>query len=70
MSNDTLLNSKVMPSATPTEAEIAEWQALPRDEQLRRMQAALSHPDADKVSTLTMQQIREIGRERAAARRG
>jgi hypothetical protein len=70
MTDETLSHSSVVPSATPTEAEIAEWQALPRDEQLRRMRATLSHPDIDKVSTLTMDQIREVGRLRAAARRG
>jgi hypothetical protein len=70
MSDNTLQHSKVMPSATPTEAEIAQWQALPRDEQLRRMREALAHPDADKSSALTMEQIREMGRARAAARRG
>jgi hypothetical protein len=32
----------VMPSATPTEEEIRAWEALPRDEQLRRMRAVLT----------------------------
>ena len=56
----------VMPSATPTEAEIKAWQALPRDEQLRRMRLALDHPDCKRVTTATMADIREEGRARAA----
>ena len=32
----------IMPSAAPTEDEIRRWQALPRDEQLRRLQMAIS----------------------------
>jgi hypothetical protein len=58
--------SAVMPSATPSETEIAEWQALPRDEQLRRMRLELSHPDTDIISTSTMDEIRAEGRLRAA----
>jgi hypothetical protein len=58
--------SDVMPSATPSEREIAEWQALPRDEQLRRMRLELSHPDTDIIATSTMDEIRAEGRLRAA----
>ncbi len=36
----------VKPSATPSEAEIAAWKALPFDGQLRRLGNELSHPDA------------------------
>jgi hypothetical protein len=69
MSDDTLLRSGVMPSATPTEAEIAEWQALPRDEQLRRLRLALAESDVDTVSAATPDSIRERGRAKAAAQR-
>jgi hypothetical protein len=31
--------SDVMPSATPSEEDIRRWEALPRDEQLRRLRA-------------------------------
>jgi len=55
-----------MPSATPSEAEIAAWQALPRDEQLRRLRLALAHPDCDRVSASTMDDIRANGRALAA----
>ena len=36
----------VMPSATPSDEDIAEWKALPRDEQLRRLRLEVTHPDA------------------------
>jgi len=56
----------IMPSATPSDAELAAWQALPRDEQLRRLQAKLSHPDCSAVSATTMSEI--LGRAQAAAK--
>lgn len=64
--SDTETIPDVMPSATPSEAEIAAWQALPRDEQLRRMRLALAHPDTSAVSTASMDDIRARGRELAA----
>ena len=65
MIHDTTL-SDTQPSATPSEAEIAAWQALPRDEQLRRLRQALADPDCDRPSGATMEDIwAEI-----AARRG
>ncbi|MGO9768816.1 MAG: hypothetical protein ACLPSW_04530 [Roseiarcus sp.] len=42
----TLASDEVMPSATPTAAEIAAWQDLPRDEQVRRIRQALASPEA------------------------
>jgi hypothetical protein len=58
--------SRVMPSATPNEAELAAWEALSREEQLRRLQAKLSHPDCSAVSEATMGDI--LGHARAAAK--
>jgi hypothetical protein len=60
----------VMPSATPTEEEIGAWDALPRDEQLRRMRAALTHPDCSTPTTDTMRDILAEARARAESRRG
>jgi hypothetical protein len=60
----------VMPSATPTEEEIRIWQALPRDEQLRRLRAALTHPDCTTVTTASMDEILAEARARADSRRG
>ncbi len=47
----------VMPSATPTEDDIRKWDALPRDEQLRRLRAALTHPDCATATPDTMSDI-------------
>lgn len=58
----------VMPSATPSEADIAAWQALPRDEQLRRLREVLSHPDASIDCGQTMEEILAEARQRAAKR--
>ncbi|MEJ2125745.1 MAG: hypothetical protein P8Y67_14830 [Alphaproteobacteria bacterium] len=53
----------VMPSATPTKTEIAAWQRLSADEQLRRYREALHHPDADTVSNLTTDDILALARQ-------
>ena len=58
----TIATDAVMPSATPTEAEIAVWRELPRDEQLRRMRQILASPEASTPSDATMDEIlEEIG---------
>ena len=58
-----------MPSPLPpTEAELAEWNALSRDEQIARFREYLSHPDCDRVSDATMADVLAEGRERVAAR--
>lgn len=49
----------VMPSATPSPAEIAAWDALSRDEQLRRLRASFEDPDCSRVSTMSMAEILE-----------
>lgn len=59
----------VMPSATPIEAEIAAWNMLPRDEQVRRMKLALSHADCSIVGTSNMDDIRARGQGLAAKQR-
>jgi hypothetical protein len=60
----------VMPTAAPTEEEIRAWEALPHDEQLRRLRAALTHPDCGVATTDTMRDILIEARARANARRG
>jgi hypothetical protein len=52
---DTL--NTVMPSATPTEEEIAAWEELPRDEQLRRMRQMLASLEASTPCNTTMAEI-------------
>lgn len=49
--------SEVKPSAAPIDAEIAAWQTLPREEQLRRLSEKLEHADCSAVSTATMSDI-------------
>jgi len=48
----------------PTEAELAAWNALRRDEQVARYQDHLSHPDCDRVSRSTMADILAEARAR------
>ena len=65
----TLAINEVMPSATPTAAEIAAWQDLPRDEQVRRMRQTLASSEASTPCDITMEEIwAEI--EANAARHG
>jgi hypothetical protein len=61
--------TRVMPSATPTEAEVAAWTALPRDEQVRRYQELFQHPDCNTFTTDTPDEILAAARQRVAARR-
>jgi len=63
---DTL--DRVVPSATPTEEDVRAWEALPREEQLRRLRAALSHPDCGTPTDATMRDILDEARKRADAR--
>jgi hypothetical protein len=67
---ETELLAAVMPSATPSDAEIAAWQALPRDEQLRRLRAALSDADCSEASPSTMSDILNQARDAAKRRHG
>ena len=54
----------------PTEAELAAWHALSREEQLARYRVALQAPDAGRVSKATMADVLAAARQRVAARRG
>jgi len=58
----------VPPSATPTEAEVAAWAALPRDDQVRLYAEALAHPDCSAESSDNMREILAAARLRAVAR--
>ena len=59
----------VMPSAAPTEAEVAAWADLPRDEQVRRYQEMFGHPDCNNFTTDTPDDILAAARQGVAARR-
>jgi len=64
--NDTKTLPDVVPSATPSEAEIAAWQSLPRDEQVRRLRFELSRPECGIVGTATFEELRARGQALAA----
>jgi hypothetical protein len=53
----------------PTEAELAAWQALSRDEQLRRYREALQHADCDTISDASFADVLARARRAVAARR-
>jgi hypothetical protein len=69
MSQTTNKLARVMPSATPTDAEIEAWAALPRDEQVRRYQEMFKHPDCNTFTADTPDDILAAARQRVAARR-
>jgi hypothetical protein len=63
--------TRALPSALPpTEAELAKWEMLSREEQLDRYREVLRHPDCQRISGATMDDIRARAKQRAAARRG
>jgi hypothetical protein len=62
-------NDPLMPSATPTKAELAAWTALSRDEQIRRYQELFRHPDCNSFTTETPDDILAAARRRVATRR-
>jgi len=68
MSSKTNTLDQAVPSATPTEEDVRAWEALPRDEQLRRLRAALGHPDCGTATTATMSEVLGEARARADAR--
>lgn len=47
----------LMPTATPTPEQVREWRSLSRDEQVRRLAVALSHPDCRVETADTMSDI-------------
>jgi hypothetical protein len=69
MSQTTDKRTRTLPSATPTEAELAAWDALSRDEQVRRYQEMFRHPDCNTFTTDTPEQILAAARQQVAARR-
>jgi hypothetical protein len=69
MSKTTHKLALVMPSATPTETEVAAWAALARDEQVRRYQELFQDADCNTFTTDTPEDILAAARQRVAARR-
>jgi hypothetical protein len=69
MSQTTDKPTRTLPSATPTETEVAEWAILSRDEQVRRYQEMFQHPDCNTFTADTPDDILAAARQRIAARR-
>ena len=59
----------VIPSATPSEEDVRKWEALPRDEQLRLLRAALTHPDCSTATPDPMSDVLEAARGRVHSSR-
>ena len=57
MSNSTDKLADVLPSTIPSEEDIRNWEALSRDEQLRRLRAALTHPDCSIAAPDSMSEV-------------
>ncbi len=65
------VTTQPFPSALPpTDAELAAWRALSRDEQMIRYREALLAPEAGRVSQASMADVLVAARQRVAARRG
>jgi hypothetical protein len=59
-----------MPSPLPpTDAELATWNALTRDEQIARYREYLSQPDCHRFTDSNMTDVLDRARQRVAARR-
>jgi hypothetical protein len=69
MSQTAEKSTRALPSATPTEAELADWTALPRDEQVRRYQEMFRHPDCNTFTADTPDDILAAAKQRISARR-
>ncbi|WP_316189321.1 hypothetical protein [Bradyrhizobium sp. SZCCHNS1054] len=58
--------ARATPSALPpSDAELAEWRALSREEQLARYREVLQHPDCQRISTATQSDIRAKAQQQA-----
>lgn len=63
------IKDDIMPSATPSDDEIRRWQALPRDEQTKRLRKTLDEADASGMSNRTMDDIEAAAQRRLATMR-
>ena len=68
MTTKSPVRTNILPSATPTEAELDAWAALSRDVQMSRYREALTHSDCSAVTDDDMNDILEAARQRVASR--
>jgi len=54
----------IMPSAAPTDDEIRRWEALPRDEQLKRLRQALVEGEQSGLSDRSITDIKSAALKR------
>jgi hypothetical protein len=55
--------SGIEPKATPSSVEIAAWEALPHDEQLRRLRDSFSDPACSRAATRSMNDLLAAARD-------
>jgi hypothetical protein len=70
MSDTTIATVNVAPAAIVSEAELAAWNALPRDEQVRRYRAVFADAACRQVTNDSLEDILAAARQRVAERRG
>jgi len=62
--------TRATPSALPpSEAELAEWNALSREEQIARYREFFAHPDCNTFADETAEEVIAAAQKQAAARR-
>jgi hypothetical protein len=69
MAKTRALSDTVMPSAVMSEDEIAAWNSLSREEQMRRMDKLFQDPDCLTPSDRTFEQVLERARARIKSAR-
>ncbi len=63
-------STRIMPSELPpTEVELAEWNALTREQQIARYREYFAHPDCEAFTADTPEEILAAARAQVAARR-
>ena len=55
--------------ASPTDAEIRDWEALPRDEQIERLRAHFGSPECNTMSARSFSEIVAAARLKARSER-
>ena len=57
MSTSSHSPSDIRPKATPSPEEIAAWETLPAEEQLRRLRESFEDPKCSRLSNKSMEDI-------------
>jgi hypothetical protein len=60
--------AKVLPSATPSESDIADWEAMTREEQLSALREVVDGPEARTDSGMSMDELLARARARSLAK--